>query len=430
MSRKTRAALVVLIGSIMLLAMGAPSTAVSKRCRPGVPVLQATSAWGGVNYHWSGTKCATSYRLEVSPAPNGHWPGGPTYSVQLGKSARSARWLAPKAPRAGDGMVAPTYGNPVYARVVARNARNHHLSGIRASRWVPQWPTAPKPTAGDPVRVGTYNVHSEPRGARAVAVARNIGSHGLTVVTLQEAQQGAGTAKDVVRALNRYYGSHWDYARTEVGIGNYNNTEKEIIYRTDLLQLDDAQLYMVYDHTHPIVQTQIYSLYVSFRPVRRDGTLGGLFYVTPQHFTGTASGSWTQDAWTGTDARLLIDRLQEIAGSAPVIVAGDLRYTLEPWGERSGYVPGQPTFVRAGYYDAIASQSRTNAAYSTVNGHNGTPSGTQRPYPTGAGPRADYILVKGIRGSTRYVNVVNWSYKGLVPSDHNLVYADIYIPRS
>ena len=78
--------------------------------------------------------------------------------------------------------------------------------------------------------------------------------------------------------------------------------------------------------------------------------------------------------------------------------------------------------------DAMASQSKTGYTYSTVNSSGGTPTARQVPNAAGLGPRADYILMKGITGSTSYTNVYNWSYNGTVPTDHNLVYSDIQVP--
>ena len=325
-------------------------------------------------------------------------------------------------------MVGLAYGNPIYARVVAINGRNHTVRGTRASHWVAQWPTAPVPTAGDPVRIGTYNVEDGPRGVRAAAIARNIGSHGVTIAGLQEAQEFEGTAQDVVATLNRFYGGHWGYVDTNYDGHHPNLGAKEVVYRTDRLHLVANDIFRLVDLSGlPYTMSDMF--WASFQPIRRDGGLGRLFYVVSAHFGGTPSASWSQDAWTGTLARLLVAKMQTVAGSAPVLVVGDLRDTRRPWGERAGYVPAQPTFVRAGYYDAYASRSRVNGAYATVNGHDGIPSRAQRPNVFGVGPRADYILMKGIRGSVRYVDVANWSYKGLVPSDHNLVYSDINIPK-
>jgi hypothetical protein len=146
------------------------------------------------------------------------------------------------------------------------------------------------------------------------------------------------------------------------------------------------------------------------------------------HFAGTATASLQQNAATGAAAKLVNDYMDNVSGGAPTIVAGDLRYGREPWGDSPGYVPAQPTFVRNGYYDAMASQSMHGQNYSIVNAVNGSPSYHQTPHPTGAGPRSDHILMKGIVGSVDYYNVVNWQYGGVVPSDHNLIYSDINIP--
>jgi hypothetical protein len=112
----------------------------------------------------------------------------------------------------------------------------------------------------------------------------------------------------------------------------------------------------------------------------------------------------------------------------PVIVAGDQRYLREPFNDVPGYVEGPPTFVRAGYYDAMAAVRKTGIAYTTVNAINRLPSAQQKPRASGVATRSDYIMVKGFRGSNAYVNVANWSYGELVPSDHNLVYADLTVP--
>jgi hypothetical protein len=131
----------------------------------------------------------------------------------------------------------------------------------------------------------------------------------------------------------------------------------------------------------------------------------------------------------GLMAQAVVDAVDGFNSAGdPVIVAGDQRYLREPFNDVPGYVEGPPTFVRAGYYDAMAAVRKKGIAYTTVNAVNGLPSAQQAPRPTRVATRADYIMVKGFRGSNAYVNVANWSYGGLVPSDHNLVYADVTVP--
>ena len=78
----------------------------------------------------------------------------------------------------------------------------------------------------------------------------------------------------------------------------------------------------------------------------------------------------------------------------------------------------------------MAAISKTNVAYSTFNGGNGTTAPAQSPVQSGVAGRCDYIMLRGFRGSAAYVNVANWSWNGVVPSDHNLVYADVVVPFS
>jgi hypothetical protein len=274
------------------------------------------------------------------------------------------------------------------------------------------------------VRFGSYNVMLYPTGSRAAVVAQNIGSHGVTMVALQEARQT--TAADVVTNLSSPYSGTWDYVRAR---GATTSTPgQQILYRTDLFSLVDSGVYSMTnpkDANNPVVGP-----WAAFEPVHQDGSHGQVFYVTSVHFAGTPRSSLQQNAWTGAAAKLVNDYMAQLT-SAPTIVAGDMRYGREPWGDTPGYVPAQPTFVRDGYYDAMASQVMHGQNYSVVNAtSDGTPSAHQAPNPSGLGPRSDHILMKGIVGSLSYTNVVNWSYGGVVPSDHNLIFSDLMIPQS
>ena len=393
-------------------------------CWPGVASLSAARVSGAVQFRWPATSCTTRYRLRVSPAWYGEWPGAPWYTRWTTGSARSLNWAVPTTPRAGDGMLATAYANPVFAQLEANNGSNTRATATHRSTWKAQWPSPPAPRAGDPVRFGSYNVMLYPTGSRAAVVAQNIGSHGVTMVALQEARQT--TAADVVTNLSSPYSGTWDYVRAN---GATTSTPgQQILYRTDLFSLVDSGVYSMAnpkDANDPVVGP-----WAAFEPVHQDGSHGHVFYVTSVHFAGTPRSSLQQNAWTGAAAKLVNDYMANLT-NAPTIVAGDLRYGREPWGDTPGYVPAQPTFVRDGYYDVMASQVMHGQNYSVVNAtSDGTPSAHQTPNPSGLGPRSDHILMKGIVGSLSYTNVVNWSYGGVVPSDHNLIFSDILIPQS
>ena len=386
------------------------------RCWPGLPSATTTRLPGAVRYNWATTSCTTRYRVHISPAWFGAWPGAAWYTPYVGSTARNTTYRVPATPRVGDGMIATAYANPVYGQLENNNSLNPYRVATHKSSWVASWPLAPAPKAGDPVRFGSYNVMLYPTGTRAAAVARNIGSHGLSMVALQEARQS--TAAGIVNQLNSLYGGGWTYVNAN-GSSEYTPGQ-QIIYRSDSFSLATSG---VINAANPKDSgNRVIAPYAGFRAIRSGGALGDLFYVTSVHFAGTATSSLAQNAITGAAARVVSDYMSRLT-TAPVIAAGDMRYGREPWGDRAGYVPAQPTFVRSGYYDAMATQSMHGQGYGTFNAQK-----HQTPHPSGAGPRSDHILMKGIVGSRSFTNVANWSYGGVIPSDHNLIYSDIMIP--
>jgi hypothetical protein len=354
----------------------------------------------GVQFTWNPTSGATRYRVRWAAAPFGKWPDGASYvSGWLPGSARSSTFGVSATPQAGDHMLGVAYANPVWGQLEARNSNGtvRHSAGF-----VPVFPAAPDPGPGDPVRIGSYNVMTAPAGTRTQAIAANISQHGLGVVALQESS--ATTAAAIVAAL----GGDWTYV-------SYTNTPQQILYRSGSY-VYDGEKNTIAVHNYATGGT-INTPWVRLRSVRGARS----FYVVSAHFQDNPnSGVMDRKAQTGQEAQTIVDAM---AGKGPVIVAGDLHYLREPFGDVPGYLEGPVKFVRSGYYDAMAALSKTNINYPTFNG-----GARQEPSQTGVSPRADYILLKGFRGSAAYVNVANWSYGGLIPSDHNLVYADVVVP--
>lgn len=384
---------------------------------PSIPMPSGTRLPGAVQFNWNYTPFASRYRVRWSPAWYGGWPGAATYttgSSWLNQYARSSTFTVPTTPREGDGMLAVPYANPVFGQVQANNAYVANQPATHISKWIPVFPKSPAPVAGDPVRFANYNVMLSPTGSRATAIARNISTHGVTMAALQEANDTSGAA---VRAA---LGSSWSLVSTA-------SNSQQIVYRNDLFTAQSSGTFNVDDpnSSSPIVTP--WARFSSKQPVSSDSQS---FYVSSVHYADAAGKSALEKrASEGRAARQTMAALNQIdyAGE-PIIVAGDIRYGREPWGDYAGYTPAQPTFVRAGYYDAMASQSMHGYNYSTVNAINLKASARQVPNPTGLGARSDHILMKGITGSKTYYNIINWTYGGIVPSDHNLIYSDIMIP--
>jgi hypothetical protein len=381
---------------------------------PNPPRLSAAALPGAVKFNWAYTPYASRYRVRWSPAWYGAWPSAASYVSRtsggwVGQTARSATYTVPSRPAAGDNFLAVDYANPVFGQIEANNG--YRAGASQRSKWIAAFPTPPRPAAGDPVRMGTYNVMLFPTGSRAAAIANNISSHGVTVVALQEAD--TATAQAVVAAL----GSAWRPAPSGSGTG------QQILYRNDKFSLVSSGKFTVPNPKTPSAPTETPWARLCSRTPNAGHSQN--FFVVSLHFSEDSSKSrLEQNRDTGLAAQAAMRAINSANyGNEPVIMAGDMRYGREPYGDPSGYTPAQPTFVRAGYYDAMAALKKTNYQYSVVSGQ-----AHQTPHPSGLGPRSDHILIKGARGSYQYVNVANWSYGGSIPSDHNLVLADLSIP--
>ena len=385
---------------------------------PTTPTATGTRLPGAVQWNWPTSANASRYRVRWSPAWYGGWPGDATYTTGdwLPQTARSSTYTLPTTPQPGDGMLAVAYANPVFGQVQAQNQFITNGSGMHISKWVPIWAKAPVPAAGDAVRFGTYNVMLNPSTTRATAAAHNISSHGLTMVALQEANDNTATAM-----VNDLGSSAWAAVST-------SSNSQQILYRKDKFNMLSQGTYQVDNPRDPA--NKIVTPWARFSSKSPVGQGSQAFFVSSVHFTENASKTAVQkNADTGDAARQAMAALNQVDyADEPLIVAGDMRYGREPWGDVAGQVPAQPTFVRGGYYDAMAAQTMSGYTYSTYNSTDGNPSARQVPNAAGLGPRSDYILMKGIVGSQAYVNVTNWSYGGTVPSDHNLVYSDILVP--
>jgi endonuclease/exonuclease/phosphatase family metal-dependent hydrolase len=384
---------------------------------PSAPRLSGSGVAGGVRFTWPCVTYASRYRVRWAAAPYGKWPATTNYvSGWLGASVRSSTFRVPATPQSGDHMLGVAYANPVWGRLEAGNSNG----GVRLSTgWVPVFPAPPNPGTGDGVRIGTYNVMLSPgAGSRVNAIAANISSHNLSVVALQEAN--LTTAKAVVAAL----GSGWAYADSGT------DAMQQVLYRTASYREDVSGTFNVRNARAP--GTPLVTPWVRLTPVSSASPGHGRpFYVVSAHIQENPDKSaMDKKRDAGLAAGDVMNGINAVNGeSDPVVVAGDLRYLREPWSDVPGYVEGPPTLVRGGYYDAMAALRKTNFQYPTFNGGTGTTSQRQTPAQSGVAPRADYVMLKGFRGSNAYVNVANWaSSTGIVPSDHNLVYVDVTVP--
>lgn len=383
---------------------------------PTEPRLSGAGVAGGTRFSWPCVTHASRYRVRWAAAPFGKWPSTPSYvSGWLGQSARTSTFRVPATPAPGDHMLGVAYANPVWGRLEAGNPNG----GVRLStRWIPVFPAPPNPGTGDRMRIGTYNVMLAPgAGTRAKAIAANISSHLLDVALLQEAN--LDTAKAIVAAL----GTGWTYA--DAGTG----ASQQVLYRTTRYRQEASGTFNVPNARVP--GSPIVTPWVRLVPLSSaEPGHGRSFVVVSAHIQENPDKSAMDKKHDAGLAATAIMRGVDAANPDrdPVVVAGDMRYLREPFNDVPGYVEGPPTLVRGGYYDAMAALRKTNIQFPTFNGGNGTTAARQTAAKSGVAPRSDYVMLKGFRGSNSYVNVANWSWNGIVPSDHNLVYADVTVP--
>lgn len=378
------------------------------------PVLSGSGVAGGSRFTWPCALNATRYRLHWAAAPHGEWAIGS--STWMSQGARSLIYRVASTPRSGDRMLPVAYANPVWGRLEAGNA----FGGTRLSvGWTPVFPAPPSPGTGDALRIGTYNVMMPSGGARVDAIAANISQHGLTVVTLQEAS--ASTAAAVVGALNRL-GPDWAAADSGDASG------QQILYRTDRYRIDGHGTFLV---RNPKGGASLVTPWARLEPLvsAKPGHSQALFVVSVHFTLDRDKSALLQKRDNGYSAQDVMNGVNAANTEGdPVVVGGDLFNVRDPFGDVPGYVEAQPTFVRGGYYDAMAALRKTNIQFNTFNGGDGKTAQRQAPAGSGVSSRTDYLMLKGFRSSNAYVNVANWSWGGVTPSDHNLVYADLTVP--
>jgi hypothetical protein len=387
---------------------------VKKKRWPAAPRPSVAASRGVVRVSWPTAAYATRYRVFWSTAPFGKRIARTT--PWLSQATRSST-LSVKSSGFNDATwTSPAFGGPLWVRVQSSN-----VAHARISPWLRIWPTAPTPSGGTRVRVGTYNIFessteaASTTAARDTAVAHNIGARGLAVVALQEVK--FERARALAARINAAQpGASWKVA--DDGSNHVRDLEdQQIVYDAQKLTLLGTGTFT--NVTNNYSGTNLEVPWARLQPVGG----GSPFYVASAHFTFPPGASQTAgNRAAGDDARTVADDLARInTANEPVVLAGDFTSNGEPWTDAGG--PQRQLVLTRGYYDAQGAASRVNTQYSTFNGRKAQSAST-----TGIYAHPDYLMLKGLGASTSYVNVARWSDNGLIPSDHNLVYADVLVP--
>lgn len=401
--------------------------------------ITAKPAAGGVTVSIPEVTDASDYLVRWSAGPNENrtpdkWaPHSTPWSSAFDPATRT--WSVPGS---DDDLTSVAYGNPIYVRAMARNTY-FDPTYVRKSAQVGAWPRPAAPVATDlPVHFASYNVlcsGCEADGVpgwstRAPAIASTINAKDPDVLTVLEASgpsNGSGSTQaylDLDRRLpNLQLADSAPMTVSRSHQGNrilYNPARYTLLAHGVLPGVKDYEVYP--ESSAPDTNTPWAKLQA------RDGS-GTTFYVVAAHY-GIPSASYSEPRKTllGWNSAQLLKALDEIntpnaaRKRLPVLLGGDLNDSRYPEDAVDG---AQPTLVRAGFYDASASQHRYGTAKPTYN-NNKVPS-QQADDPNKDGQRIDYILTQGLRGSDEFVN--NWNPgTSVIPSDHNMIESRLHVP--
>ncbi|TWG92313.1 Endonuclease/Exonuclease/phosphatase family protein [Nocardioides sp. J9] len=406
----------------------------------GTPRLAAPSSAQvseqAVRFTWTAARYAARYRLDWSAAAHGQWADfSHNYTRWQASGDRSATIPLPATPAAGDRFLAPAYGNAVFAQLQYDTGCT---SKARRTQYVGAFPRPRDPGTGDLVSVGSYNVELSPttssRPRKIANIADNIARRGLDVVALQEAREQ--TAKDLVRRLADAEGQKdW----TQWGVG-----AQRVLWRTgawravlggkvDVGRASDKSAATPL----PAPAVRLTPALGAWAPGRQDIFVVSVHLEDRRRFdAGATVKERKRDAHLAASA--LLDRIAAVnRGGVPTLVLGDLKGNFGGGGlpagagycdENAGCVgEGQPTFVRAGFWDAQSAVTKVGVEYGTLNKHVARPPRSV----TGVGGRTDYILARGTGGFTFYRNVVATygDASAIHQPDHNLLVARVVVPR-
>lgn len=402
------------------------------------PITTGQTSTSSAQVRWTKVPGAAGYRAHYSPAPYGNWPGYFPYTSTTPYTSSGLSIALPTVAAAGDRFMAPQYGNPLFFQLETKRCSGTYAK----AQFGLVFPKALPPgdaTTGDALAFGSYNVELFPTAADAatkmVNLADNIAAANLDVVTLQEASKQ--TSIDLVAQLAATEGqADWAYAT----IGNTSGVNQQILFRTG--KYTEVSSTNIGNATDGTAATPLATPLAQLAPTDPDPKLQDIIVVGVHledrtKFFPTATIPERKADASAAATVLLNNIAANNPTGLPVLAAGDYKGNFGGGGAATdGYCDesstpsctgeGQPTFIRGGFIDAQGAVTKVGIQYGTVNKHVANqPAGN-----SGFGGRADFILLKGFTGTSRYENVrkAYGDASATYQSDHNLIFANVFVP--
>jgi endonuclease/exonuclease/phosphatase family metal-dependent hydrolase len=390
----------------------------------GVPGPQP----GETTFRWKTSGAHTDYykiTTALTPFGSRHGSGRHSTTFVVGNPDRRSLTLSPsQTAAAGAGL---NTGFRLFFRIKSVN-KSGSSSNVRPYRHLRHATVNGQSSrmSGAQLRVAQFNVRveaSDIRGhrwkKRQHLVARTIARVHPTVMGVQELMPAMWTGRrsagpGLNRSLKRVGAGYYRVTRSS-GYFKGAAQDTRILYNPRRLEM-----------TSTCRQT-VPSCYISLpsgghREVAayarfRDRRTGKSFYFVSAHLT--AGNTAAKDDLRGRQARAIQAGISKVnTSNLPVVLAMDANSSQTSRGVDAPHT----ALASAGWYNTIAAARTDNLRYNSVQ-HFRLP---QRPSPYGFGSMYDTIMTRGMPGADLFKQVLA---RRPAPSDHNLVFTEVRLPR-
>ncbi|GAA1853697.1 endonuclease/exonuclease/phosphatase family protein [Microlunatus capsulatus] len=447
----TTAAL-ALVGGLLATApaeaAATPSAITSVKATPGPGAGQVTFRWSTAGKNTAAFKLETGL-TSFSKSRSSSLPTSGRNAKVFTISGKSRSWTMSAAQASAAGASVAS-ANHLYFRLSAVNG-----SATRAyPRLQAVLPKAAAPkAAGSPLRMGSFNIRSAkvdggPRWlSRATDVAREIRDQNPGIVAIQELSPGRADGKNKSTTGSVRQTTSLVNAMRSVGAPKYRLVRETPYVKPGVSHgsqgtriLYDTSRYTLISRCAEKTGNRNYSTSCSLdlpklagdgrNAIRsaayarfQDRRTGAKLWVASVHLDARHSGSLAKERvyedLRARQIKTVTARLAQVNTTGDrVVLAGD----INSWQNNKGGYRAHDHLVGAGFFDGANAQSKVNLQYSTIN-HFDT---RLSPGANGFGSRIDVIMVKGSRGSKRFVNVMR-PVDSSRPSDHNMIVSDLVL---
>ncbi|HTW21882.1 MAG TPA: endonuclease/exonuclease/phosphatase family protein [Mycobacteriales bacterium] len=395
------------------------------------PYYYRLEAINGSHHRWSpligsvGLRPATPNEIAVSTngaANSLTWQSGPATGYEIQAATTTSMT---------DPTVFTTVGTDTLFTPYGLTPGAYYFTVRALNGTTPSTPTSPIPMtvtgSQAPVSVMTYNLieayydgrkegsgHVAPWSERVNGVVKLIKQVNPDVISIQEAAAWVDGVKGPrqVDSLVQHLGGEYSLAYTEVPPTQkgYFRTGVYILYKNSTMQA-------VGDGNHWAIGNDRWAAY----QVLQNTSTGAQFLMVAPHLEVGTGRSYDENRKAETESMVAQAEAYDADLGLPIVYAGDFNSDTDKYHTFDG--PSE--VMRADHIDDAfdVAQSRTNAKYNSSNGYFRKP--------PAFGYHIDYVFASpgiAVQSWKLVIDLTHGEFKGVIPSDHNPIVADLQIP--